>query len=110
MPIDAPYFVRDPLLDIPQFPAPGWFAGAQLQVVKPTLFNHLGQVGQYTQKGTRTSTSVQLPSAHSIGPFPPTCFWVTAFPPGLAISRSLTGTWQPWAAWASEVLRMGPLS
>ncbi len=63
MPIDAPYFVRDPLLDIPQFPAPGWFAGAQLQVVKPTLFNHLGQVGQYTQKGTRTSTSVQLPSA-----------------------------------------------
>ena len=62
MPVSTPYFVADPLLDGP-FPPPGWFAGAQIQVVKPTLFNHLGQVGQYTQKGTGTSTSVQLPSA-----------------------------------------------
>jgi hypothetical protein len=37
--IDAPYFVPDPLLDPAFFPSPGWFAGAEVQIVKPHLIN-----------------------------------------------------------------------
>ena len=37
--IDAPYFVPDPLLDPSFFPSPGWFAGAEVQIVKPHLIN-----------------------------------------------------------------------
>ncbi len=35
--IDGPYFVPDPLLDPSFFPSPGWFAGAEVQIVKPHL-------------------------------------------------------------------------
>lgn len=35
--IDAPYFVPDPLLDPAFFPQPGWFVGAEVQIVKPHL-------------------------------------------------------------------------
>jgi hypothetical protein len=38
--LDGPYFVRDPLLDPPFFPSPGWFAGAEAQIVKPHLINN----------------------------------------------------------------------
>jgi hypothetical protein len=37
--IDAPYFTPDPLLDPPFFPSPGWFAGAEVQIVRPHLIN-----------------------------------------------------------------------
>jgi len=37
--IDAPYFTPDPLLDPSFFPSPGWFAGAEVQIVKPHLLN-----------------------------------------------------------------------
>jgi hypothetical protein len=37
MPIDTPYFTADPLLDWAPFAAPGWFAGAEAQIVKPHL-------------------------------------------------------------------------
>ena len=40
--IDAPYFKRDPLLDPPMFPHPGWFVGAEMQVVKPHFVNQMG--------------------------------------------------------------------
>ena len=40
--IDAPYFVPDPLLDPSFFPSPGWFAGAEVQIVKPHLINDYG--------------------------------------------------------------------
>ncbi len=39
--IDAPYFIPDPLLDPPFFPSPGWFAGAEIQIVKPHLITNL---------------------------------------------------------------------
>jgi hypothetical protein len=38
--VDGPYFVRDPLLDPSFFPAPGWFAGAEVQILKPHLINN----------------------------------------------------------------------
>jgi hypothetical protein len=39
--IDAPYFVPDPLLDPSFFPSPGWFVGAEVQIVKPHLSPNL---------------------------------------------------------------------
>jgi hypothetical protein len=39
--IDAPYFTPDALLDPPFFPSPGWFAGAEVQIVKPHLIPRL---------------------------------------------------------------------
>jgi hypothetical protein len=35
--VDAPYFQYDPLLDFSPPVRPGWFAGAELQIVKPHL-------------------------------------------------------------------------
>jgi hypothetical protein len=37
VPLDRPYFIQDPLLDFAPFAAPGWFAGAEAQIVKPHL-------------------------------------------------------------------------
>jgi hypothetical protein len=37
----GPYFVTDPLLDPSFFPAPGWFAGVEVQIVKPHLSPNL---------------------------------------------------------------------
>ena len=39
--IDAPYFIADPLLDPQFFPSPGWFAGAEAQIVKPHLLTRM---------------------------------------------------------------------
>jgi hypothetical protein len=36
---DGSYFTTDPLLDPSFFPAPGWFAGAEVQILKPHLNN-----------------------------------------------------------------------
>jgi hypothetical protein len=61
LPVDTPYFVRDPLLDSPQFPPVGWFAGAELQVVKPHLVSRLTDTVQNrAQKASGTSTTVAL--------------------------------------------------
>ena len=38
--IDAPYFIPDPMLDVAPFAQPGWFAGAEVQIVKPHLINN----------------------------------------------------------------------
>ena len=35
------YFQEDPLLDLPQLPAPGWFAGAEASLVGPHVTNQL---------------------------------------------------------------------
>ncbi len=35
------YFEEDPLLDLPQLPAPGWFAGAEASLVGPHVTNQL---------------------------------------------------------------------
>jgi hypothetical protein len=40
-PLDTPYFIPDPLLDPPQFPPPGWFAGLDLDVLLPHVNNQL---------------------------------------------------------------------
>jgi hypothetical protein len=64
MPMDGPYFVRDPLLDDGRFPSAGWFGGAEIQVVKPTLINDLkGFVQNRVQRANGTSSTVALPSA-----------------------------------------------
>ena len=41
MPIGGPYLVTDPFLDPPEFPQPGWFAGAEAQIVKPHLITRM---------------------------------------------------------------------
>jgi hypothetical protein len=62
--VDAPFFVRDPLLDSPQFRVPGWFAGAEIQVVKPHVLPGLSAtVKNQAQRANGTSTNVALPSA-----------------------------------------------
>jgi hypothetical protein len=39
--IGGPYIVTDPFLDPPEFPQPGWFAGAEAQIVKPHLITRM---------------------------------------------------------------------
>jgi hypothetical protein len=41
MPIGGPYFQTDPFLDPPEFPQPGWFGGAEAQIVKPHLITRM---------------------------------------------------------------------
>ena len=53
--IDAPYFERDPLLDPPMFPAPGWFGGAEMVVLKPHLVGQMGNTVQNRASGTPTT-------------------------------------------------------
>jgi hypothetical protein len=53
--IDAPYFERDPLLDPPMFPAPGWFVGAEMMVVKPHLVGQMGNTVQNRSSGIPTT-------------------------------------------------------
>ncbi|MDB5307970.1 MAG: hypothetical protein JWO38_2172 [Gemmataceae bacterium] len=40
-PLPGQYFERDPLLDPPQFPQPGFVAGVEVQAVVPHIFNQL---------------------------------------------------------------------
>jgi hypothetical protein len=72
LPIDTPYFYPDPLLDWAPFGAPGWFAGAEAQIVKPHLITDSAAsvfpgksinnaAGIYPLGGN--STTVKLPSA-----------------------------------------------
>ena len=62
--LDAPYFEVDPVLDDPRFAPPGWFGGAELQIVKPHVVNGLsGAVQNRMQRANGTSTTVALPSA-----------------------------------------------
>jgi hypothetical protein len=62
--VDGPYLVPDPLLDPPQLRFPGWFAGAEVQIVKPHLLSGLsGPVQNRAQKANMTSTTVALPTA-----------------------------------------------
>jgi hypothetical protein len=63
-PLDVPYFVPDPLLDPPQLPPPGWFAGLEFDVLKPHVKNGLtNTVQNAAQAEVGTSTRVALPSA-----------------------------------------------
>lgn len=41
---EEPYFLKDPLLDRPELPPPGWFGLAWADVVHPRLVNHLRAV------------------------------------------------------------------
>lgn len=62
--LDQPYFTLDPLLDPTQLPQPGWFAGGELQILKPHLLPGLrSPVQNSAQRANHTSTNVQLPSA-----------------------------------------------
>jgi hypothetical protein len=73
MPIGGPYLVTDPWLDPPEFPQPGWFAGAEVQIVKPHLITQYSNSvfpGKVTHDTTGllpkggNSTTVNLPSAN----------------------------------------------
>jgi hypothetical protein len=59
-PLPGPYFERDPLLDPPPFPPPGWYGDVQLNVLEPHVKNRLVDT---VQIGTRISDTVTLPSA-----------------------------------------------
>jgi hypothetical protein len=62
--LDRPYFLPDPLLDPPQFPPPGWFAGLELDVLKPHVTSELtGTVQNAAQVAVGTATTVALPGA-----------------------------------------------
>jgi hypothetical protein len=62
--LEVPYCVPDPLLDLPQFPPPGWFAGVELDVLKVHLQNQLtSTVQNAAQIADGSTTTVALPSA-----------------------------------------------
>jgi hypothetical protein len=82
-PLDRPYFLPDPLLDPPQFPPPGWFAGLELDVLKPHLKNGLtGTVQNAAQVAAGTATTVALPSAPLDWAFSPKVFLGYRLPAG----------------------------
>jgi hypothetical protein len=58
--LERPYFQRDPLLDPPNYPVPGWFGLVDLGILKPHLKNQL--VGPVTFADGTTAT-VGLPAA-----------------------------------------------
>ncbi len=59
--MNPPYLEQDPLLDLPGFPPTGWFAGAEIQLVKPHLVSRLSEsVQNADQKANNTSTTVAL--------------------------------------------------
>jgi hypothetical protein len=59
-----PYLIRDPLLDRPELPQPGWFFGGELQILKPHVLSRLsGTVRNSAQKAAGTSTTVSLAQA-----------------------------------------------
>jgi hypothetical protein len=58
--LERPYFQRDPLLDPPNYPVPGWFGLVDLGILKPHLKNQLvGSVGF----ADGTTAAVGLPAA-----------------------------------------------
>src|SRR5262249_16955363 len=59
-PLPGPYFERDPQLDPPARPPPGWFADVELGIVVPHVKNKLIDV---VQIGTNAPDTVTLPSA-----------------------------------------------
>jgi hypothetical protein len=64
LPVNEPYFVRDPLLDLPQFRKPGWFTGAEVQFLKPHVLNrNSAGVQNPAQAAANTSITVSLGSA-----------------------------------------------
>jgi hypothetical protein len=60
-PLPGPYFERDPLLDRPPLPPPGWFADVDLGVVIPHVKNKL--IGTVQVPGAANPDRVALPSA-----------------------------------------------
>lgn len=95
--LDSPSYLTDPRVN-PPYPPSGWFAGVELDVLKPHLENQLiNTVQNSVQVANGTSTTVALPSTTSIGRFPLAPLSVTAFQPGGVNSPLLTGAWPPQA-------------
>jgi hypothetical protein len=59
-PLPGPYFERDPLLEPPWLPAPGWFTGVDLGIVGPHVKNRLVDT---VVVGNRPPDIVHLPGA-----------------------------------------------
>lgn len=59
-PLPGPYFERDPLLDPPPLPSPGWFAGVDLGIIVPHVKNRLTDM--VTVPGG-TANTVHVPGA-----------------------------------------------
>jgi hypothetical protein len=73
IPVARPYFIADPLLDLAPGAPPGWFIGAEAQIVKPHLITRMAnsvfpgkltfdRAGTFSAGGN--STVVNLPSAN----------------------------------------------
>lgn len=59
-PLPGPYFEEDPLLDPPDLPPVGWFAGLDLGIIKPHIKNRLTDT---VQIDGLAPTTVHLPTA-----------------------------------------------
>jgi hypothetical protein len=59
-PIPGPYFERDPRLDPPSLPQPGWFTDVEIGIVGPHVKNRLTDT---VTVGDRPPVTVHLPSA-----------------------------------------------
>jgi hypothetical protein len=58
--LPGPYFERDPLLDPPWLPQPGWFADVEIEIVAPHVKNRLTDL---VQIGTGMPDTVHVPPA-----------------------------------------------
>jgi hypothetical protein len=58
--LPGPYFERDPRLDPPQYPQPGWFADAEVGVVGPHFKDRLSGM---VQVGSRMPDTIHVPGA-----------------------------------------------
>ena len=71
--VDAPYFVRDPLLDFTPSAPPGWFGGVEVQILKPHLISGLSNIVQpgkflsnppFSGPPSGTQRTVAIPASH----------------------------------------------
>jgi hypothetical protein len=89
--VDAPFFTRDPLLDFSPAAPPGWFAGAEVQIVKPHLIPGLRNVVEpgkfisnapFSGPAKENQHTVALPSAPLDWTASPRVFLGYRFPSG----------------------------
>jgi hypothetical protein len=60
-PLPGPYFERDPLLDPPPLPPPGWFTDAEIGIIVPHVKNRLADM--VTIPGSAAPDTVHVPGA-----------------------------------------------
>ncbi len=63
-----PYFLKDPLLDRPDLPPPGWFGLAWADVVHPRLVNHLRAEFTYLNGNPQLAQTAAAPLDWTVSP------------------------------------------